>query len=365
MRLLHVVALPHVRLGTDTTHLCAYSGKVEKFIRMMRGECNLLVYAPESEIPGTVVVECLSDTQRQDTFGKDNPHQTPRWPGDKESSIFNHRVIAALRKTATRDDLILLVGGRTHGPIPHALPGLQFCEPFVGYQGILGGNIFAAYESYFHMAQVYQFHGFHDIRWFDAMIPPFVDQDEFPTLNKGDGDYLLFIGRLIKRKGPDIALEIARRAGMKLVVAGAGGRMEGDELVGEDGLARLKGDFEFVGPVGVKERARLMAGAKAVIAPTIYAEPGGNVAIEAMMAGTPVIAPDWGVFSETVSDGVSGFHFRLPRDGVKAVMRCSELSPSSIREYAIERYSLPVIKEKYTTWFDRLSTLWGDGWDSL
>ena len=55
--------------------------------------------------------------------------------------------------------------------------------------------------------------------WFDDVIPHYLDLDDFP-LQETKGDYLLFVGRLCREKGPDIAIDIANRAGMKIIVAG-------------------------------------------------------------------------------------------------------------------------------------------------
>lgn len=353
-----------MRLGTESSHLCAYSGKVEKFVRMMGKHHQLLVYCPESDPIGDCeMVECLSDIHRRKTFGEDDKNRLPAWPTDEQFAVFNHRAGMALRRNYSPGDIVLLSAGYSHRVIVHNFPEARYCEPFVGYEGVLGGNTFAAFESYAHMNSVYRKWDINDMRWYDCVIPPFVDIDEFPHVNNGTGDYLLFVGRLIPRKGAHIALEIAKRCGMKLVVAGAGGRMEGSVLYGQD--VRLEGDIEYVGPVGVQERAKLMAGAKAFICPTIYFEPGGNVAIEAMMAGTPVIAPDSGVFAETVENGHTGFHFRMLRDGVTAVQACHMLDPEEIRKHAIQNYSLEAIRPKYEKWFTDLQTLsTPDGWYS-
>jgi glycosyltransferase involved in cell wall biosynthesis len=359
---LHLVALPHVRLGTPTTHLCAYSGKVEKFVRMMKDRHEILLYAPESvPLDGATLIPCLTDLERQSIFGQDDPNRLPEWPTNEQALRFNLNVITALLDNAGPTDIILLVAGRTQELIARALPKRLIAEPFVGYYGILDRS-HCAFESYAHMHSVYARRRIDNIRWFDAVIPPYCDPDEFPHLNDGKGQYLLFLGRLINRKGPHIALDIAKRCGMPLYVAGAGGKMDGNAIVGNG--VRLEGDVVHCGPVGIADRAKLLAGAKALLCPTTYCEPGGNVAIEAMMAGTPVITADFGVFAETIAHGVSGFHFRMPREGVAAVEKTSILSPMQIRDYAVSKYSLGAVAPRFDGWLERLSTLFGDGWNS-
>jgi glycosyltransferase involved in cell wall biosynthesis len=319
---------------------------------------DLRIYAPEGpDIEGATLHPCLTDSERIEIFGKDDPNRLPTWPTDEQASLFNRRVIENLKPEP--HDLILLSGGWTHHSIAESFSLNMKCEPFVGYYGVLGGNVWGAYESYFHMAQVYERKKIEDVRWFDRVIPPFYDQSEFPHLNPGKGEYLLFLGRIIQRKGPHIASDIAQACGLPLLVAGSGGKQVGKDIVAPEVTVK---NAEYVGPVNAKKRAELIAGAKAVLFPTTYPEPGGNVAIEAMACGTPVIASDFGVASETVREGVSGFRFRLLRDAVNAVERCSDLRPQDIRNYAIGNYSLEAIAPKFSRWFDDMTTLFDRGW---
>lgn len=321
---------------------------------------EIFVYAPEGpDIPGATLIPCLSEAQRVATFEPDDAQRLPQWPTDIETLLFNTNVIRELKKRAERTDFVLLVGGRTNILVMEKLPELFYCEPGVGYDGICTDR--CAFESYAWMHQVYAKAGIHQIRWFDCVIPPYCDADEFPHLNKGDGDYLLFVGRLISTKGPHIAQQIAKAVGLPLYVAGAGGEMVNGKLFA-NGVEYVADNVNYLGPVGIEERAKLMAGAKALIVPTTYCEPGGNVAVESMLAGTPVIAPDWGVYSETVTHGVSGFHFRMFQEAVDAVRNAKHLSPIVIRDYAVGRYSLSAVGPRYDKWFNNLVALFGSGW---
>lgn len=364
---IQLVCLPHVRLGTATTHLCAYSGKVMKFCKMMGAKHKIVLYAPESDPVPRVAeqVNCLSEDERIATFGADDANRLPAWPTDVQSAAFNRNVVREIRQRAMLSDLVFLTGGWTHKPVADALPGNLLVEGFVGYEGILQGNVHAAYESYFHMAQVYKKYAINDIRWYDRVIPPFADPDEFLPTMEGPGDYLVFLGRLIGRKGPHIAAQIANAAGLPLKVAGAGMKTHTQGLIVGDGI-EIKGNVEYVGTMDQKQRAELLRNARALICPTTYAEPGGNVAIEAMMAGCPVIAPDWGVFSETIRPGIDGFYFRTLRQGAAAVERCYNINRGAIQISAVMRFGLDVIGSKFDLWFEQLQELWqGRGWDAL
>lgn len=356
---LHLVALPHTRVEPSFCG-CAYTAKVLKFCKMMGARHEIFLYAPEGPaVKGATLIPCLKEAQRVATFGADDPNRLPNWPTDAQSLLFNRTVAKAIKERAKSSDLVLFTAGRTHLPIAEALPDLLHCEPGVGYEGVFTDK--CAFESYAWMHHVYAKGNFNDIRWFDCVIPPYCDPDEFPVLNEGNGKYLLFLGRLIRRKGPDIAQQIAKAADLPLVVAGAGGKMVNGNLVGLDVTIDGAG-VDYVGPVDIKRRGELLAGARAVIMPTTYLEPGGNVAVEAMMAGTPVIAPDWGVLSETVAHGVSGLHFRMFQEGVDAARNVKHLIPQKIRDYAVDRYSLDAIAPRYDKWFKRLVALHGAGW---
>jgi glycosyltransferase involved in cell wall biosynthesis len=105
-----------------------------------------------------------------------------------------------------------------------------------------------------------------------------------------------------------------------------------------------------------------MAGAVATLVPTMYVEPFGGVAVEAMMAGCPALTTDWGAFTETVEEGVSGYRFRSLREGVAAVEAAAELDRERVRARAEERYSLEAVAPLYERWFSQLGTLRGAGW---
>jgi glycosyltransferase involved in cell wall biosynthesis len=185
-----------------------------------------------------------------------------------------------------------------------------------------------------------------DGNWWDTVIPGYLDPDQFSFSAEKD-DYYLFIGRLIDRKGYRIAADVCFDLGKKLVVAGQGNPPLG---------------CEYVGVVGPEERGRLMSRAKAVFVPTIYIEPFGNVNVEAQACGTPVITTDWGAFTETVIQGVTGFRCRTFGEFKRAALAVEKLDPHLIRSRAVADYSLETIGKKYEDYFSRLLHLWSRGW---
>lgn len=360
MKTLHLVALPHTQVSSKFC-TCAYTAKVLKFCKMMGSFYKIMLYAPKGpEVPGATLVHCLTNDERVATFGADDSGRLPAWPTHEQTAQFNKNAVAALTRYSVPSDLVLLTAGATHKSIADALPGRTYIEPGVGYEGIFTN--FCAFESSAWMHHVYAQRGIADGRFFDEVIPNYFDLDDFPIVNSApkEGKYLMFLGRLIARKGLHIAAEIAKAAGMPLLVAGPGGRMKDGKLIG-DGVT-IEGDIKYVGTLNVEERSAYLAGARALLVPTTYIEPFGGVAVESMLCGTPVIATPWGAFRETVRPGITGFHFRTLQEGVDAVRDVNHISPTEVRETAARHYSLDAVRPQFTNWFERLETLKQGGW---
>jgi len=185
-----------------------------------------------------------------------------------------------------------------------------------------------------------------DGRFFDVVINNAFDPDDYLFRADNDG-YLLYMGRMTPRKGLEVVAELAKRH----VVLSAG---QGEPIPG----------VEHVGVVRGAVKAALLAGARAVLVPTIYLEPFGGVAVEAMLSGTPVIASPFGAFSETVAPGISGYRCHTLAEFLQAAEAVDELDPKQIREWALNRYTLNVCAPQYDQWLGRLSTLYGAGWYS-
>ncbi len=204
----------------------------------------------------------------------------------------------------------------------HALPVI---EPMLGYDHCWAP--YRVFPSYAHQQVIYTLQNDHtwSSRFFDTVIPHFIDEKEFPFSEKHAG-YLLYLGRNIPGKGVDIARQCAEQCKLPLRLA-------------------------FEGYHG-REKADLLGGALAVLMPTLYLEPFGYVAIEAQMCGTPVICTDWGAFPETVEQGISGFLCRTAAEFEEAVRLCGRLNRRKIRRRALARFSLNAIAETYAAYFD-------------
>lgn len=362
----HVVALPHTHV-TGAFSACAFTMKVKNFCRMMieRGHEVVLYAGEQNAAPVTEHVVCIDEAARAAHVGSSHYTEAPWEPTSAAWSTFLANAIAGIRERAGPRDFICLIGGYAQKAISDAFPAHLSVEIGVGYGGCyLPHKVF---ESYAWMHTIYGARSMNapcavDGTWYDAVIPGYLDPAEFPFRGSGEksicpsdppreaSGYFLFIGRLIDRKGYATAQEVCRRLGKRLILAGPG---------------EQHGYGKFVGVVGPEERGWLMAGATAVFAPTVYIEPFGNVVIEAMACGTPVITTDWGAFTETNIHGVTGYRCRTLAEFMQAAQDAPSLDRAAIRKLAVDRYSLDVIGAQYEQYFARLATLWGDGWYEL
>lgn len=176
-----------------------------------------------------------------------------------------------------------------------------------------------------------------------SVIPNGVDVRRFP-FGPGGGDYLLYLGHLIPRKGPVEAIRVAQHVGMPLVLAGKGG---GDWFEAEIKPLLTDPNIHYVGEVDTEERNRLLAGAGALLFTSLSAEPFGLVLVEAMACGTPVAALDRCAVPEIVEPGVTGV-FAADVDGlVELVPTVVSLDRTRVRAEAIRRFDVCCMVDGY------------------
>jgi glycosyltransferase involved in cell wall biosynthesis len=158
---------------------------------------------------------------------------------------------------------------------------------------------------------------------------------------------LMFLGRVEEIKGPHLAIEVARRAGRRLVIAG---NVEPAHQSFFDERIRPFLDGErvtYVGPVEDGEKSDLLGRSAALLMPILWDEPFGIVMAEALSCGTPVIGLRRGSVPEVVTDGVTGMLASDTSGLVDAVARVNDLDRQACRRAAEERFSDRAVVEAY------------------
>lgn len=360
-----VVALPH----TDTTlelEADAYQSKCRKFCNMMKslGHKVYLFSGERNEADCDEHFPVFTDEKRREWFPQVDWHKNffpITWdPTEAHWVEGNNAVIEILKDRIQPRDFICVIAGRCHEQIAQAFPNHMTVEFGIGYTGVFSS--YKVFESYSHMHYCYG--DVHDDngKFYDTVIPNYFEIDNFPV-NLEKDDYFLFLGRFINRKGVSIAAEVTKRIGAKLVVAGQGAQVQDDMLLGEDVM--IQGDhIEHFGFADFRQRAELLSHAKATFMPTTYLEPFGGVSVESLLCGTPVIATDFGAFSENIRHGIDGYRFRTIGEAIWAAQNLSQLDNARIAEDSRNNFSTDRIKMLYQAYFEQLDTLWGEGFYS-
>ncbi len=165
---------------------------------------------------------------------------------------------------------------------------------------------------------------------------------------------LVFLGRIEEIKGPHLAIEVARRSGRRLVIAGNipnAHRAWFDEHV----APHVDGErVSYVGPVDDHQKNVLLGGAAAFLMPVLWEEPFGIVMAEAMACGTPVLGLRRGAVPEVVDHGVTGFVTDSVDELVSAVARLGELSRHASRLRVERLYSGAAVTDGYLAVYEEM-----------
>ena len=191
----------------------------------------------------------------------------------------------------------------------------------------------------------------HPALTYAATIHHGIDTDAF-TFAPVATDTLLFLGRIHPDKGTHRAIEVARRAGRPLVIAGI---VQDRAYFAERVEPYVDGDaVRYVGAVGPAERDRLLGSAAALLHLIDFAEPFGLSVVESLAVGTPVIAAPLGSMPEIVVDGVTGFLVPDDDAAVAAVRRLGSIDRQACRDDAVRRFSADRMVRDYLELFERI-----------
>jgi glycosyltransferase involved in cell wall biosynthesis len=177
-----------------------------------------------------------------------------------------------------------------------------------------------------------------------AVIHHGIRLEDFPFDPRG-GDDLLFFGRIHPDKGAAEAVEVARRTGRRLVMAG----IVQDQAYHNARIAPAidDGTAVYLGPVGGGLRTRTLGNARALLHLINFDEPFGLSVVEALACGTPVIANDRGSMRELIDHGVTGFLVDSMDAAVEAIGRIGEIDRAACRAAVGARFSVDRMADRY------------------
>jgi glycosyltransferase involved in cell wall biosynthesis len=177
-----------------------------------------------------------------------------------------------------------------------------------------------------------------------------VETDRLTFRAKPD-DYLLFLGRFTEGKGVLSAIDIARRVGMRLLLAAA------EEAYYREQVAPLVDGRQivYVGEADFETKVKLYGGARALLYPVQAGEPFGLVMAEAMACGTPVAALDRGAVREVVDQGITGMVFSDVNHMVAGLHQVLELDRQLVRYQSVKKFSVDRMVDEYVAVYRRIA----------
>ena len=274
--------------------------------------------------------------------------ENTQWTYSTEGdNIYSQLAVEQIKLNATSGDIVACMWSDS---IKFALPlqenGIKVVDAHIGHH-IYSEASYNVFTSVANQHFVYGKYGLENGRWGDVVIPPPCDSITEFVYSETKDNYYLFLARLVRPKGIDLFLDIAKELPNKKFI-----------LAGQGDLSLLQrsipSNVEFVGYADLEKRKKLLSKAKAVISPTHYPEPFGLTTIEANLSGTPVITTSWGGYTDNVKQGVSGFRCTYFSEFIDAINKVELLDPKECRKFG-EQFTAEESVKKYINYFNNIS----------
>ena len=235
-------------------------------------------------------------------------------------------------------------------------------------------NPMAKPSVYFVPISEYQKQQYHGLVNLGKTVYHGIEVEDYPAKERpAKGSYFFTIGRITQDKGQDKAIEVAKRTGSKLIIAGCAQNKPADkdffegmkhsiDLFIDIGKNRVDNDYYekvirplldcdkqiiYIGEINIEQKKQWYLHARATLFPIQWGEPFGLVLIESMACGTPVLAFKKGSVPEIVADGKTGFVVDSLNDMIAAVDRIDNIDPRECRSHVQNRFSITNMANKY------------------
>lgn len=274
------------------------------------------------------------------------------WPGaSSESHVDTLRNAAMLAREVSRARFDIV---HSFSRVAYLLPLLPFAIPkvmtyqrAVSARSIRWGHVFSRGTLSFTAISNWMSKHVEGLgRW--DLVPNGVPLDVYGYSSQVPHDApLVFLGRIEEIKGPHLAIEVAKRSGRRLIIAG---NIPADKQgwVDEHVLRHVDGDaITYVGPVDDAQKSALLRQAAAFLMPILWDEPFGIVMIEAMACGVPVVGLNRGAVPEIVLDGVTGYVCEDINGLVAGITNLDRLDRAACRARVELLYSDDAVVEGY------------------
>lgn len=329
----HCLSVPYAPTRKDIS-LCAFVQKVYKFCNEMtkRGHTVYHYGHEDSIVNCTEHINVINNDILKQSYGNLNNWKEKGFDQDvnKEAvKIFNTNCINELNKRIKSDkEFILCWFGFAHEPcVKYFYDKAIVVEPSIGYD-----SMFAPVKIFETYAQMHKMHG-HSITPIglgsEYVIYPGFDTDDF-IYKKDKSNTALFLGRITEDKGAKFVYDVCNDIGQDIVFAGPN-------------ILNLKDTkhCNFVGFVDPIKRMHLLSDAKFLFAPSFFTEPCNWTVIEAQFSGTPTITTDFGGFTETVLQNITGIRFNNKYNLIYAIQNVHKIiDPQNCHTNAINKYTL-------------------------
>jgi glycosyltransferase involved in cell wall biosynthesis len=366
-RVIHVIGLAATR-ATDEFSRISFTSIIRTFSSMMKTNgYHVIFYGVEGdEVDCSELVECFSADEFNTFFCCEKPHlfnsiESPR----KVEGIheFYRRCKEEIEKRIQQKEIVADTMGNTKYWIEN-IPDIIPVDFHVGHP-----NPNALYKVFPSMSWRAFYYGLQyadkkkiqdwkdpiPAYWTDAVIYHYVDPLKF-SFEPNHQEYVVFMGRLNFDKGLYQAITACEQLDIPIKIAGAFASTESKDSFLD--YITDKPLIEFLGgAVDSNTRNEIVRQAKCFLCPTLYHEPFGMVAIEAMALGTPVIATNWGGFSETVVHGRTGYLVSYFSELINALRNIDTISPHDCRQWIETNFTPDVVYPFFDRYIQRVLSI--------